>query len=66
MKKRFLVSTKKPGLEFEIIGKKIEGTEVTFTLLGAHGVPFDRVISQEIMDKYGYTAEVREFPDPPV
>ena len=64
MKKRYLVSTKKPGLEFEIIDRKVEGETVTLTLIGAHGVAFDRIISQEILDKYGYSVDVRIVPDP--
>jgi hypothetical protein len=65
MKRRYLVSTKKPGLEFEIIGKRVEDEVVTFTLMGANKVPFDRIISQDILDKYGYVVDIRTEPDAP-
>ena len=67
-KERYLTSTKKPGLKFKIIGKREEpgpdGTsKLYFTLEGAHGIVFERLISQEILDKYGYAVEVVEVPD---
>lgn len=66
MKTRYLVSTKKPGLEFEITAKRTDENDVLyFTLVGANGIPFERVISQEVLDKYGYAIDVRELPDPP-
>lgn len=66
MKLRYLVSTKKPGLEFRITAKRTDENNVLyFTLVGANGIPFERVISQEVLDKYGYAIDVRELPDPP-
>ena len=68
-KERYLVSTKKPGLEFKITGRRIEQTDdpdvakVYFTLRGSHGVTFERLVSDEILAKYGYAVEIREVPD---
>ena len=68
-KERYLVSTKKPGLEFKIIGRRMEPTDdpdVTkayFTLEGSHGITFERLVNDEILAKYGYGVEIREVPD---
>lgn len=62
-KERYLVSTKKPGLEFKITGRTVlnaETQEVRLQLLGAHGVEFDRVVNPDILEKYGYRVEVRD------
>ena len=63
-KVRFLVSTKKPGLEFRVL--KIDAipgdttNSVRATLLGAHGVQFERVLNDDILTKYGYAIQVRD------
>lgn len=62
-KERFLVSTKKPGLEFKVIGREIidpDKQEMKLHLLGAHGVEFDRVVSPEILKEYGYVIDIRD------
>lgn len=51
-KKWFLVSTKAPGLQFEIV--ELDRTNMRATLKGDTGVPFVRDINQEALDKYGY------------
>lgn len=61
---RYLVSTKKPGLEFQVLKvEKVDDTSVRATLLGAHGVTFDKMINDEILARYGYSIQVREVAD---
>jgi len=65
--KPFLVSTKKPGLEFEILKRQIvdaEKQEMTLTLIGANKVKFDRTVNPEILAKYGYEVQLRPDPEP--
>lgn len=66
-KARFLVSTKKPGLEFRIEKvTKLEGDAgLRATMVGAHGIRFDKVINDDILAKYGYAVEVRDVDDSP-
>lgn len=65
-KVRYLSSTRKPGLKFRILSRRIENpddpenTKVYLKLEGSHGVKFERLISDEILDKYGYVVEVVE------
>jgi hypothetical protein len=54
----FLESTKAPGLAFEIV--KLDRTTMRATLKGQTGVPFERSIAQEELDKYGYKIVKRE------
>lgn len=67
---RYLVSTKKPGLEFRVVRAVAidpnKPGEVRATLIGAHGVMFDKLINQELLEKYGYRIEVREDASNPV
>lgn len=63
-KRLFLVSTKKPGLEFRV--RKLEQGEAgafTATLEGSHGVTFQRTLSEDILQKYGYRMDQREVED---
>lgn len=63
-KQRYLISTKKPGLEFRVLAvQPLESGGVRATLLGAHGVQFAKVLTDELLAKYGYTLQVREVPD---
>jgi hypothetical protein len=59
-KRIFLDSTKAPGLRFRIL--KLNKETMQATLLGDTGVPFDRVLTDDVMKKYGYkvTVEVVE------
>lgn len=57
-KKRYLVSTKAKGLKFEVL--KLDRESMKATLKGDTGVPFDMQISQDVLDKYGYTVQVVE------
>lgn len=65
-KVRYLVSTKTPGLKFKILGRRVENpddpekTKLYLTLEGAHGVTFERLISDAILEKYGYAVEVHD------
>jgi hypothetical protein len=68
-KVRYLSSTKKPGLRFKIIGKpRIEEAadpsenKMYLTLEGAHGITFERLVNDTILEKYGYKVEVFEEP----
>lgn len=47
-----LESTKAPGLKFKIISLD-KATNVA-KLLGDTGVPFERKLSQQVLDQYGY------------
>lgn len=58
MKKRFLVSTKHPGLEFEILSVDKESKQAE--LIGATGVVFTKFLTAEVMEKYGYKLEKRD------
>lgn len=66
-KVRYLVSTKKPGLEFRVEkATKLEGDAgLRVDLVGAHGIRFERVINDDILMKYGYAVEIREVDDSP-
>lgn len=63
-KVRYLSSTKKPGLRFKIIGRRIENPEdpatakVFLKLEGAQGITFERMVSDDILERYGYIIEV--------
>lgn len=48
----FLESTKAKGLRFRIL--KLDRDTMTAQLLGDTGVPFEKVITQDVLDKYGY------------
>ena len=54
----YLESTKAPGLRFKIV--KLDKATMRATLQGDTGVPFDREIGQETLDKYGYKIVKRE------
>lgn len=54
----YLESTKAPGLRFKIV--KLDKATMRATLQGDTGVPFDRDIGQESLDKYGYKIVKRE------
>jgi hypothetical protein len=61
MKLRYLVSTKKPGLEFRILERTVnEDQSLTLKLLGATGVNFERRLTPDLLEQYGYALEVRE------
>jgi len=51
----YVVSTKAPGLKFKIV--KLDKTTMRATLEGATGVPFEKDISQDMLDKFGYKIE---------
>jgi hypothetical protein len=63
---RYLVSTKKPGLEFKVVKRRIENEDdpenlkMYLTLEGSHGIQFERLITDAILEKYGYIVELRE------
>lgn len=48
----YLESTKAPGLRFRIL--KLNRETRHAQLLGDTGVPFERVLSDEVLQKYGY------------
>lgn len=48
----FLESTRATGLAFRIA--KLDRQTMRATLVGETGVPFERDISQEALDKFGY------------
>lgn len=48
----YLESTKAPGLRFKIV--KLDRATMRATLQGDTGVPFERDISADILEKYGY------------
>ena len=48
----YLESTKAAGLQFKIL--KLDKVAKRATLQGPAGTPFERDISQEALDKYGY------------
>lgn len=54
----YLESTRAPGLRFKIV--KLEKATMRATLQGDTGVPFERDIGQETLEKYGYTIVKRE------
>lgn len=54
----YLESTKAPGLRFRIV--TLDKSTMRATLQGDTGVPFDRDIGQETLDKYGYKIVKRE------
>lgn len=51
----FLISTKAPGLKFEIV--KLDKQTMRATLKGATGVEFEKDITQDVLDKLGYTIQ---------
>lgn len=55
----YLESTKAKGLQFKIV--KLDKVAKRATLEGPTGMPFERDISQEALDKYGY--RVIQAPD---
>lgn len=62
-KVRYLASTKKPGLRFRILGRRIDDSDednpkVYLTLEGSHGITFERMVNDEILARYGYVMEV--------
>lgn len=63
-KVRYLCSTKKPGLKFKVLSRRVEEgatpaeQKLYLTLEGSHGVTFERLISEATLEKYGYTVEV--------
>lgn len=68
-KVRYLSSTKKPGLKFKILGRRVEDADdpekmkVYLQLEGSHGVKFERLVSDTILEKYGYAVEMVEVAD---
>lgn len=59
--KWYLDSTKSPGLRFEIV--KLDRSNMRATLRGETGVPFERDLTQETLDKYGYTITIVQVED---
>lgn len=65
-KVRYLESTKKEGLRFLITGRTVENPEETdpskvrmrLHLEGSHGIKFERVVTPDTLQKYGYTVVV--------
>lgn len=58
MAKRFyLESTKAEGLSFRIL--KLDRNSMLAQLLGDTGVPFERVLTDDVLNKYGYRVVVR-------
>jgi len=57
----YLQSTKAVGLRFRIVSLDRETKRAR--LLGDTGVPFERILSDEVLMKYGYV--VVEVPDEP-
>lgn len=49
----YVVSTKAKGLRFKIV--KLDRTTMRATLKGATGAEFERDLTQETLDKLGYT-----------
>ena len=49
----YLVSKKAPGLRLKIV--KMEVGTRRATLVGETGVPFERVITDETLEKFGWT-----------
>jgi hypothetical protein len=60
-KRLYLESTIAPGLRFRVL--KLNKETKQATLLGDTGVPFDRILSDELMQKYGYKAVVEVVED---
>ncbi|WP_396328533.1 hypothetical protein [Burkholderia anthina] len=48
----YLESTKAVGLRFKIL--KLDKQTMRAELLGDTGVPFERVINEDVLQKYGY------------
>lgn len=48
----YLESTKAKGLRFRIL--KLDKTTMHAQLMGETGVPFERVITQDVLEKYGF------------
>ena len=48
----YLESTKAPGLRFEIV--EFDRATLRAKLLGVTGVPFERVLSDDVLAKFGY------------
>lgn len=70
-KVRYLSSTKKPGLRFRILSKRMQdpsdpqNVNMFLMLEGSHGVTFERMVNEEILTKYGYAVEVVDDSPPP-
>lgn len=58
----FLESTKAPGLRFKIV--HLDKQTMRAKLLGDTGVPFERDISAETLEKYGYRITKAEVAEP--
>lgn len=58
VRKFFLESTKSPGLMFEIV--KLDRSTMRAQLLGGTGVTFERCITKESLDRFGYKVVVKE------
>lgn len=68
-KVRYLTSTRTPGLKFRVLSTVPleDGAGVRAVLEGSHGVTFEKVITDELLQKNGYTVEVVvEDDSPPV
>ena len=64
-KQRFLVSTRTAGLEFRVLEAKPaeDGDGFMCTLVGSHGITFERRINDATLEKNGYRIEVRTVGD---
>jgi hypothetical protein len=51
----YVVSTKAPGLKFRIV--KLDKNSMQATLKGDTGVEFDKTLTQDVLDKFGYRIE---------
>jgi hypothetical protein len=51
----YVVSTKSPGLKFRIV--KLDKATMQATLQGDTGVQFDKALTQDVLDKFGYRIE---------
>lgn len=57
----FLESTKAKGLRFKIV--KLDRQTMRATLQGPTGVPFERSIAQDELEKYGYKIVKQAAPE---
>jgi hypothetical protein len=48
----YVESTKAPGLRFRIV--KLDKTSMHATLKGDTGVEFEKTLTQDVLDKFGY------------
>lgn len=51
----YVVSTKAPGLKFRIV--KLNKATMHATLRGETGVDFDKTITPDVLEKFGYRIE---------